>query len=501
MNLLINTVVGYLKINRRWIAPVFLFPFFWKVLFLISPFQTSLDENFIKFKGLLFLLLLPLWVAQVFLSFGLAFTLKRKGSESWFSRLPIHDVVFCWIPYFLLLVHAFFIYGLASVEWNEFLEITGFPLVLILGVIPVVIFLTSRSIRNSSAGIFSALLLVGVLLGLADLIQKWAIGDLSSSPVGIGRFDQIWLRPILEFLGVGVVFGLGLLFERKKSLWVGFSFGMMASLLVSGALLFQLEQQRKALANYLSPLEKMVQDSYQDQAQCEEFQSFVQRVLGRQSQAPLRTRQDFLEAIQELKKYPIAVESFSGEAFGSESGLLRYGSNVPQGLAEGLVLKNLLSLYGCHVIDWYSLERSLIQTLVLKPFSLSPEELKLAEAEIWSTFSHQVGTERSLMGVLAHGEVLQLLSEKGLISDSHRPELMEFMNRLNQDRREWRRTDSSVAHLLRMPSQDRVHAMLASLQGELGLVNLFSGKLRELVKKIGQSRVNSGAHREVGRYK
>src|SRR5689334_20960782 len=95
----VKVLFGYLNLNRRWGLSILAFLFLWRIIFMFTGLKQSLSSNFLTSKALLFSLLFPLFLSLIFLSVGVGLSFKRKGNESWLSRLPISELAFTTIPY------------------------------------------------------------------------------------------------------------------------------------------------------------------------------------------------------------------------------------------------------------------------------------------------------------------------------------------------------------------------------------------------------------------
>ena len=362
-------LIGYLRLNRRWIFPVFLLPVLWRLICNLFGLDRALYSDLLIFeamgtieflRSLLAILFFPMMVGIMLFSCGIGLTFKRQGPESWLARLPVGDFTLISLPYFLLGLLGILTFAVSPAAWIYASELCLFPVLFLLGVIPVGMYLAVRSRKNSTSGLILGVLIGVLLLGYGELMMQLANEKFNLVHDFSELFEFFYFRPAIELACLTLILILILIFEAKKpsrTLALGTSILVLG--FASGMYFVWFQTQHAHLMTYLAPLDQISADHERERKQCEHFRSFVEKFVDNDLGQPLQSREEFYLALNELKKYP-AQKSMTQE-------LLAFYERALDELTQGLLLEHTFRIYQCEAVPKLNLQWVMIRTLVQKP--------------------------------------------------------------------------------------------------------------------------------------
>lgn len=476
MNYFMKPLMGYLRLNRRWILPFYIFPFLWRFISLVSNLDYELMNNFFVRKTLLITFLFPLLIAYLLFSAGLGLSFKRKGREGWLSRLPISNSILVTLPLFLQFVFGALIYLLFHKAWEYGFELTGFPIIFLLGLLPLGMYFTVRSIKTSSVGIFVGILISFMILILGDLLLQFLNGDFGLVKKFSILINFSFLRLAIELLCTVLIGFIVIKVEdlprivQRSILLMSLSLGLLCIILF-----VQFQKIQKSYISTFEPLEKSISESEQNKNYCDRFRSFVlEAISGDPAESPLRDRNTVLRAITELKEYPSSAVD--------KDLLYSYYSNTSQGLAEKLILQKTFRIFSCSIFAKFDLQRGLINSLVKKPSYLTGEDIAAVQQAIWSSLAIPAASSGFFIESMATAKILEILNQHGFIEEKFKLRILEINRDCEEERKKLKDTTSLFA--FRAPSLDRIHFIFEAMKAEIQVANLMKNRLNQVIAEI-----------------
>ena len=472
---------GYLKLNKNWIIPAILVAVLWRAIFYCTGLlriNDSLTSGNVEKTTLLFVFLGVLLACSVLFSIGIGLSFKQRGNESWLSRLPIPDFAFTFVPYILITLYSLFLLLLAPNLWSYGAEVSAFPMIFSLGLVPISSYLTARSIKNSPAGIT-----LGILAGFL-VLGSWALFILGS----IGKFGWIlgagktyefsFIRWELEAFCFSIILALILTTtDRKKTILSPIVFGLVISGLFCVTQYINFDNKKKEAAVFLSPLEQAVIESKGKKGQCEPFHKFVQDFVYENREKTFKTRALALKANDILKEYPEKLTELKS--------LIPFYEKVQPGIAEVLLIEKTFGIYGCGVIPKHDLQNALIETVSKNPGLLSRDETKQVVKTIEESIRKSLIVAPVTIQSIANANILLLLVERGLIDSRFKLEILELNREFEEARKQLH--DQSAVLNFAMPSLDRIHKMFLALKSEIMMSESMRDQLSQVISKIQRS--------------
>jgi hypothetical protein len=248
--------------------------------------------------------------------------------------------------------------------------------------------------------------------------------------------------------------------------------------LICIALFLQFQERQMRFRLLVEPLEKAVAESKKHRLRCDQFRSFVASAIdGHSAESTLKGRDEAFRAIDELTGY--SSSTINRELLNS------YSHGIPEGLAEGLVLKNIFSIDRCHIISKFDLQRSLVNTLSKKPSYLTTKDLTAIQEAVWSSLRSPVSSSKTFVEGMITAHLLEILSQRGFIDHQFKLEILEINRDFEEERKRLHNTQALFA--FRMPSEKRIHLIFEEMMKEIQVAHSMDTRLNQVISKIEQS--------------